>query len=593
MRKLTLEASDGNLFVRQLNRYTTISSEHEAVFDEFISRADWSDGLEIKTKTENYVVRNFASQSPKSIILTGNAGDGKTYLCRRVVEEITGGPFGDWQNGERTIVLPESEQSLIVIKDLSELSEKAGKAYLQNLETTVHEASPDTVFLIAVNEGRLRALLSLGNFPHLDEEVDRQLREGTERRTKSNGLLVINLNKATTSSFVKQTVDWISKPKHWHDCGNCPAISVCPINHNVARLSSKHAIGRLELLYQIVEQLNEHATIRDMLIHLAYVVTGGLGCRKVISERNNRRWKDNVHRFVYYNNVWGIEADRIFRRKVHVLHLLQRLDVGKSSVFELDDFILNGHTSSDTAPEYTYVFTEDLDLNWKRFGQDRDAYSNASASSAGENLAIMEWLSHCRRKLFFERESTRSTNRLFPLLFATQYFQLLEEPTHGRLEHTKGRILLGLNRAFSGLFLANSDNLFVTSQYAHAIEQPVPIVQSRIPTNYIELTINEEDSESIDINRKAAELVIPPPPGSPTTESIQWSVNLLMFEYLMRKADGATSNILASECELEIRQLKERLLRQHEDDEHMNVIRFFAADNNRYRLQGLEIEKHF
>lgn len=80
-----------NLFVAHLNGYTTVSPDHEAAFDEFIAQMPPPSGklLCLETKTERFVCTCFQRERPPSIILTGNAGDGKTYLCRQIIEAFT------------------------------------------------------------------------------------------------------------------------------------------------------------------------------------------------------------------------------------------------------------------------------------------------------------------------------------------------------------------------------------------------------------------------------------------------------------------------------------------------------------------------
>lgn len=581
-----------NEFVTHLNRYTTVSSEHEAAFDEFISQSNWDDDLRIETQTKEFVLRNFLGNSPVSIILTGNAGDGKTYICRKVIEEVTGWSSVDWKDLVGDVDLPHVGRRLRVIKDLSELGEDAGRQQLEDLQSSYTAPESNTVFLIAANEGRLRALLVQNGMSELYKEVDRQLRDG-DNLEPNKKLIVINLNDATTSSYIEQTLDWITDESHWEICSQCPAFHHCPIRHNAEKLSNPYVMQRVKLLYQIIEQLDDHATIRDMLIHLAYVTTGGLRCQDVISKRSQKDWQDQLHLYVYYENVWGISASSVFRSKVSVINFVMRLDVGESSVFEIDDFIINGDAYPHTNTAHKQLFAEELDLNWKMFRQDRDAYVRSGTASPNADIQypIMDWLPHCRRKLFFEWDRTSFTNRLFPFLFVDQYFGLLEQESSIEREKASRSIVLGLNRAFSGLFLNDDRSLFITSQYAHAVEQPVPIVQFSIPRDYIDLEVVPQNTVFVDRNMATLELVIPPPPKVRQVTALRWPINLLMFEYLMRRANGSTSNILASECELEIRQLKDALLSTFGSQSESNTVAFFAAEDNRYQLRKIQIEK--
>src|SRR5215217_7912741 len=88
-----------NPFVDYLSRYTTASPDHEAAFDEFLSQIAPPSGqpLRLETRVEEFLRARFLQPNPPSVILTGNAGDGKTYLCRQVVAALTGESVEDWE----------------------------------------------------------------------------------------------------------------------------------------------------------------------------------------------------------------------------------------------------------------------------------------------------------------------------------------------------------------------------------------------------------------------------------------------------------------------------------------------------------------
>jgi len=69
--------------------------------------------------------------------------------------------------------------TLRVVKDFSEMTEEAGARILSDLDTGWKAENSRTVFLIAANEGRLRAVLHQERLENLYQEIDRQLREGS------------------------------------------------------------------------------------------------------------------------------------------------------------------------------------------------------------------------------------------------------------------------------------------------------------------------------------------------------------------------------------------------------------------------------
>ena len=350
----------GNPFTSYLNRYTTVSPEHEAAFDEFITQVLPPSGvmLRLETKTEQFVRACFQRKQPPSIILTGNAGDGKTYLCRQIIEAFTNQPVTDWSDRLEWPIKRDG-LTLRVVKDLSEMTEDAGANTLWELALDQLEAQPRFVFLIAANEGRLRAVLQRERLEELYQEVDRQLREGPDLGNER--LIVLNLNQVTTSTYVPHALAWLTDPVHWEACQGCAAVDACPIHFNATCLADAHIAVRLQQLYQVLEHLGIHVTIRDMLIHLAYTLTGGLECETVI--RASRRLAWEAYRHVYYENVWGEAADEAFRRKAVVIQHLHRLDVGEASVFEVDNFVVSGRPDDgNIQEEHERLFAPALDL---------------------------------------------------------------------------------------------------------------------------------------------------------------------------------------------------------------------------------------
>lgn len=172
-----------NPFVDYLSQYTTASPDHEAAFDEYIAQAPAPAGgpMRLETRVEQFLQLSFAQPHPPSIILTGNAGDGKTYLCRQVIATFAGQPVLDWGAYADQPVERDGKR-LHVIKDLSELGRAEGLAVLRGLAEGIAGRSGDR-YLIAANEGRLRALLADDSeLRGLYEAVDSQLRHARATR---------------------------------------------------------------------------------------------------------------------------------------------------------------------------------------------------------------------------------------------------------------------------------------------------------------------------------------------------------------------------------------------------------------------------
>lgn len=583
----------GNPFVDYLNSYTTTSSDHEAVFDEFISQvANPPDPpLRLETKVERFLRERFTSPDPPSIILTGNAGDGKTYLCRQIIHAFSAQTITEWGK-DTEFQIDRGSMRLYVVKDLSEMSVETGVSQLQRLNAAINDAAARERYLIAANEGRLRDLLRQASLHELEKKITQQLLHGSDQ--DSEALVVINLNQVATSAYVPEALTWMSLPGHWNACTGCPIVKSCPIHFNARRLRETVVAQRIALLYQLIEHIDAHVTIRDMLMHLAYTLTGGQQCTDLIQQADSG---DGFRRepMVYSENVWALQADEMFQRKSVVVQHLAGFPVGKHSLFSVDDFIINGQEMPEQADRYGRIFTPDVDLGNHLFEQDRNNYlrgNTATSEDDGRQHPLLTWLPRCRRKIFFEHDEELHAIRLIPFLFLADYLNLLNGDWSTK-ENRRADIVLGLNRAFSQLYITEKDNLYVTAQYSRTAEQPQPLVRLKIPIQAIEFHVQQNDYKAYDRAHHTLWLQINADLGRQRLDGykpVLWKLNLLRFEYLMRLAHGGTYKVLAEQCDLSIRNLKDQLLSFAQEPDQADTVEFFIVQDRRYKPQRLRLD---
>ena len=73
-----------NSFINYLDQFNVLSPNHSKIYDEYTyDEGEKSYSFKIETKIENYLIEIF-NNNAHSVILTGNAGDGKTILCRSI-----------------------------------------------------------------------------------------------------------------------------------------------------------------------------------------------------------------------------------------------------------------------------------------------------------------------------------------------------------------------------------------------------------------------------------------------------------------------------------------------------------------------------
>jgi hypothetical protein len=120
------------------------------MYDEAIQRALRRKKIQpiaFETEYLKELLDNFRAAEPKTVILTGTAGDGKTYYCREIWEQL-GGSSERWNQSEEKIhTLELANSQLFVIKDLSELTSEEKLSLLPQVAAAIIGKDTTKVYL--------------------------------------------------------------------------------------------------------------------------------------------------------------------------------------------------------------------------------------------------------------------------------------------------------------------------------------------------------------------------------------------------------------------------------------------------------------
>lgn len=250
-----------------------------------------------ETKLDKKLLGDIAALKYKLVIITGNAGDGKTAFLHKV--ENTGTDID---------LLPNANGAKFKIKGIPFESNYDGS---QDEEEKVNDDVLTDFFrpfmeiddythaaegrVIAINEGRLVDFLSTRpELKKLQENIeDYFYNEGHTQLLP--GLMVINLNLRSVTactqegeSLLRSQIKKLTSPILWSKCEGCPIADKCFIKYNVDTLNDVSAgdevIKRLEwLLRTIVYKRELHITMRDLRSFIAFLLTRDYNCDQVKS----------------------------------------------------------------------------------------------------------------------------------------------------------------------------------------------------------------------------------------------------------------------------------------------------------------------
>jgi hypothetical protein len=562
-----VEFMQGNSFITYLDQFNVLSPNHSKIYDEYTHGTDLGQSYHftISTKVETHL-KNIFLNNPHSVILTGNAGDGKTRLCRLIYDQFSDNELRSWPD-EGIISIQYEKGTIKIVKDLSELKEDVIYKVLHELQECIRTKHANRTFmLIAANEGKLTKTLS--KYRELDFIREHIMKRFASHKNNDENLSIINLLDVTSSVYVERVLQEWNKEEYWEACNNCYRKSHCIIYLNHRRTSKLHVQQRIVDQYRLLDYLETHITMREMLIHMSYLLTGGFTCKDII-EASYYQVKDHAKK-VYYQNFYGIETGEEAFSEMRALKVFKALDPGIYSQSVIDDFIVNGDINGDPELEEIHrkVFDNELDMEFDYFRKNIKFYREHSQD--GNNSLLENWIPRLRRKLYFELDDFKyfNTLKLLPFEYISEYISLFNDKN--AQAKIRKDLVNGLNRAFSYRLVQKQKNNFQLKATNENL-----MIYASFSKNQVELH-QETSRDDLDHLPSIFYLVV--------DGKIKLRINLSVFEYLMRLNAGGTHNILSQEVEILLNTFRNELIQISDQDEC--TLEIYRLD----RKSGLYVE---
>jgi hypothetical protein len=463
----------------------------------FYSQADAGNGLTrgledplarrtyVPTKLDNDLTGAILANKFRLVILTGNAGDGKTAFIQKLEEAAVsrGSVRTNWTaHGSE---FDNAGRHFTTLYDGSiDVDGKSNAAVLDDVFKDFEGNSPPTAEICrvaAMNEGKLRDYFSASKKHNWLSSVI--LDHLQLNKPLPDDIVLVNLNlrsvvdaqEQTSDCLLDRILDRYVAPEFWEDCQNCPSRYHCPVKFNVDTLRLYPEAGlagkeledaqkynaearavrvRLKSLFQILHfRKRIHLTIRDVRSVLAYALFGKKTCKQIEQEIQAGD-VDFTPRY-YYNAIFdATEKDR-------VLTFLREFDVGLASNPRIDselsfveptglDFRRRffAFEATNAARSRSRIDEDDL---LKLYGERPESPEERTPDKLA---AAQRYVMLLRRKLFFEgRLGTEAVqpvvmHDLIPYDNVQEYIEFIAsgKDPQGRL---KDSIILAISRSES------------------------------------------------------------------------------------------------------------------------------------------------
>lgn len=300
-----------NTFVTYLNSLSNSSAGNENATAEAQIGNVHFDSIRADNPVTDFIIDRLKTQN---VILTGNAGDGKTTIASEIVKRLT---------GDYIPLKPREEfPDLIIIKDLSEIPEQErSQVFIEALLNT------QKYYLIVSNTGTLinnMKGLTAGTVTVDDSTLLRVLESDRPQSVAGDNFLVVNLGQINSIQSAMQVFHKMLSLENWSICQNCSCADSCSINLNVKVLREieEVALERTELLYQRLYEYGNRLTMRQMTGHLAFAITGGRDCRQITSMSSIAR-QELLYKALFHNLFFGDDGSSEIPEAMQLVPVLQ------------------------------------------------------------------------------------------------------------------------------------------------------------------------------------------------------------------------------------------------------------------------------
>lgn len=375
----------------------------------------------VETRLDKHLAPAIADGRFRLVVVTGNAGDGKTAFLQQVeayfkrdlgveIEPLSTGNGATWQHaGLHFRTNYDGSQDEGDVRN----DEVLATFFNPFTGSTFSEFHAGHVRLIAINEGRLLDFLEhslhSANFAALRRFALRALETGES----SDGMLLINLNlravaAGDTDSLVERQLRAMLKTEIWAPCEQCEFKDRCPIKHNADTfrdpISGPAVRGRIRRLFEVVHlRRRAHITIRDLRSALSWLLFRDHGCEDIANLLNSKDASAADEAIaLYYPEAFAAESGK---SKAHIEDRLVRL-VRQADVGLVNDPILDRRLDyrAETAVPWM-SFDSRSKYGWEVLaGRSRNAPRSQETASLADLLRSRRILiQQLRRWAFHER----------------------------------------------------------------------------------------------------------------------------------------------------------------------------------------------
>jgi hypothetical protein len=500
-----------NPTVAALNALQIYDPDQAAAYREHAKGVQAALGADFPTRLAHWIAEWAAAGGPGAVILTGNAGTGKTAAAEA---------YCSASGCELPLQAEEVELSpnRFLVKDLSDFGSLERRGEILEHAWEIGTGSDDSMTLVAANEGMLRGTLRRIQRTFAQEMLDVLDRAMEEGAAVEDGLCIVNVNRQrpTSKKLWSAIVDYMANEEKWSVCieQECPARDVCPMRLNAAAWRKPEVSEAGRSLIRLASGAAV-PTLREVLSLLSWAITSRLDCESVqrghLDLGRDAFSADRAH----YHLFQGGRLEQLAFEQSPLLSRIAEAEIGALADIQADSWLRDQTDAPEavialaegSAPQGRVATSLGRVMSYARFG----AQLTTSEDSIEVNLLTGDLVNPkdgvlriWRRAMFFGWPAAfRSIGIAFRRMSKFSFYgELTDAMDAVRKGGSDAALLMGLISGLNylatgiadpgeGLIVPDTGSLFARDPGAF---RPVgtSLVQTRVPANRLSLAVEDQ-----------------------------------------------------------------------------------------------------
>ena len=549
--------SDGKRtdYVDYLNTlYSQSSHGNSGVVAKSKTTNSFDDLTYIKTKLDKRLIDDITNLKYKLVVITGNAGDGKTAFIKQIESRNAPVQAKTVGNGSTfTINGVKFETNYDGSQDEdTKLNNDVLNSFFEPFFDLDDYTKASEGRIIAINEGRLVDFLSqqprLKKFETNIEEFF--FNEGHVELLP--GLIVINLNlrsitarKGDSQSLLGQQIQKMVASELWTKCEGCPVAEKCFIKYNADTFRDSsvglEVTNRLEwLLRTIVYKRELHVTMRDLRSMIAYMLTRDYSCeqvKKLIDIVQTEGLRSYYWQYYYFNitapaikpNVASFDLPTLDSND-RLIRLLRETDIAEVAWPAVDRDLYY----KEKTPENYLLFSD----RKQNLIDDFNAVGMKPIWQMDDENERNEI--ECVQKVFVRHqyfEGNLKFKRRLPYRYITDFYESLRDESADKLAESKLNLAkaISISEGCENAELSKAHLLLASSQS----NDPISKSYRRFPIDEFELFVNKTDHLTQYVEYESDSFIF----RHKAEKHIQLTVSLDLYEMLKFIQNGFSPSV--------------------------------------------------